>query len=89
VAGVTGRQGMLAPPRHLVPPLIYSEVHVRPLSDLYFRIRLMSLITVRYFSHFMSNLPSKLESFIVSPNIKIMEAYRIYKAMLCMFSTEL
>jgi hypothetical protein len=35
-AGVTGQQEMLTPPWHLIPPLIYSEVRVRPLSDLYF-----------------------------------------------------
>jgi hypothetical protein len=35
-AGVTGQQEMLTPPWHLIPPLIYSEVLVRPLSDLYF-----------------------------------------------------
>jgi hypothetical protein len=35
-AGVSGRQGMLTPPRHLIPPLIYSEIHVHPFSDLYF-----------------------------------------------------
>jgi hypothetical protein len=35
-AGVTGRQGMLIPPRHLIPPLINSEVSVCPFSDLYF-----------------------------------------------------
>jgi hypothetical protein len=35
-AGATGRQGMFTPPRHLIPPLIYSEVRVRPFSDLYF-----------------------------------------------------
>jgi hypothetical protein len=34
--GVTGRQGMLTPPRHLIPPLIYSEACVRPFSGLYF-----------------------------------------------------
>jgi hypothetical protein len=33
---VTGQQGMLIPQWHLVPPLIYSEVRVRPLSDLHF-----------------------------------------------------
>jgi hypothetical protein len=27
---------MLTPPWHLIPPLIYSEVRVRPFSDLYF-----------------------------------------------------
>jgi hypothetical protein len=35
-AGVTGQQGMFTSPWHPIPPLIYSEVHVRPLSDLYF-----------------------------------------------------
>jgi hypothetical protein len=35
-AGATGRQGMLTPPWHLILPLIYSEVRVRPFSDLYF-----------------------------------------------------
>jgi hypothetical protein len=30
---------MLTPPWHLIPPLIYSEVRVRPFSDLYFRER--------------------------------------------------
>jgi hypothetical protein len=37
---------------HLIPPLIYSEARVRPFSDLYF---LMKLITVRYFCHFILN----------------------------------
>jgi hypothetical protein len=32
-AGVTGQQGMLTPPWHLTPPLIYSVVRVRPFSD--------------------------------------------------------
>ena len=36
---MTGQQGMLTPQLHLIPPpLMYSEVHVRPLSDLYFQI---------------------------------------------------
>jgi hypothetical protein len=35
-AGVAGQQEMLTPPWHLIPPLIYSEVRVRPFSDLYF-----------------------------------------------------
>jgi hypothetical protein len=33
-AGVTGQQGMLTPPWHLIPPLIYSEVRLRPFSEL-------------------------------------------------------
>jgi hypothetical protein len=39
-AGVTGQQGMLTPPWHLIPSLIYSEVRVRPFSDLYFLLDL-------------------------------------------------
>jgi hypothetical protein len=26
-AAVTGRQGMLTPPKHLIPPLVYTEVY--------------------------------------------------------------
>jgi hypothetical protein len=33
---VTGQNGMLIPPWHLIPPLIYSAVRIRPFSDLYF-----------------------------------------------------
>jgi hypothetical protein len=28
MAGVTGRQGMLNPPRHLISPLVFPEVRV-------------------------------------------------------------
>jgi hypothetical protein len=35
--GVTCQQGILTSKWHLIPPLIYSEVRVRPFSDLYFR----------------------------------------------------
>jgi hypothetical protein len=31
MAGVTGRQGMLTPPKHLIPPLVYPEVRVCPI----------------------------------------------------------
>jgi hypothetical protein len=62
-AGLTGRQGMLPSPWHLIPPLMYLDVRVRPFSDLllivacarfqlFFSIRLMRLITVRYFFSF-------------------------------------
>jgi hypothetical protein len=51
-AGVTGRQGMLTPPWHLIPPLIYSEVCLLSFSDLY--ARLMRLITVCSFFFFIS-----------------------------------
>jgi hypothetical protein len=33
---VTVQQGVLTPPWHLIPSLIYSEARIRPLSDLYF-----------------------------------------------------
>jgi hypothetical protein len=35
MAGEADQQGMLTP-CHLIPPLMYSEVPVRPFSDLYF-----------------------------------------------------
>jgi hypothetical protein len=35
-AGETGQQGIPTPSWHLVPPLIYSKVCVRPFSDVYF-----------------------------------------------------
>ena len=40
--GVTGQQGMLTPPRHLIPPLVYPGIHV------VFHIGIVRLITVRY-----------------------------------------
>jgi hypothetical protein len=51
-AGVTGQQGMLIPPWHLIPPLIYSEARVTPILWFVFPIELTRLITVRYFCHF-------------------------------------
>jgi hypothetical protein len=51
-AGVIDRQGMLTFSWHLIPPLIYSEVRVRPFSELYFPIGLTRLNTFRYFCHF-------------------------------------
>ena len=33
-AGVTGRQEMLTPPRHWIPPLVYPGVRVRPISQI-------------------------------------------------------
>jgi hypothetical protein len=35
IAGATGQQGIFTPLRHLIPPFIYSEVHVHPFSHLY------------------------------------------------------
>ena len=45
-ANVTGQQGMLTPPRYLIPHQVYPEVCVCLYSFLYFIVR---LIKVRYF----------------------------------------
>jgi hypothetical protein len=37
---------MLTPPWHLIPPLIYSEVRVRPFSDLYFLLDLRDWLLI-------------------------------------------
>jgi hypothetical protein len=34
MVGVTGQQGLLAPPVHLIPPLVYPEVRVCPILKL-------------------------------------------------------
>jgi hypothetical protein len=36
MAGVTGRQGMLTPPRHLIPPPVFPGVRVSPFVYLTF-----------------------------------------------------
>jgi hypothetical protein len=51
-AGVTGRKGMLTPPRHLMPPLVFPEVRVCPILSFVF----MRLVTVCYLCHFMKHL---------------------------------
>jgi hypothetical protein len=33
-AGVTGRQGRITPPRHLIPPEVYPEVRFLPFSQM-------------------------------------------------------
>jgi hypothetical protein len=43
-AGVTGRQGMLTPPRHLIPPLLYPEIRVCPILKFVFPIGLCYFI---------------------------------------------
>jgi hypothetical protein len=51
-AGVIDRQGMLSPPWYLIPPLIYSEVRLRPgcpFSDLYFLLDLWDWILFAIF----------------------------------------
>jgi hypothetical protein len=45
---VTGRQGMLSPPKQLIAPLVYPEVRVCPILKFLFPTVLMRLITVRY-----------------------------------------
>jgi hypothetical protein len=50
-AGVSSQQGMLTPPWYLIPPLIHSEVRVRPFWFA-FSLGLMRLITVHYFCPF-------------------------------------
>ena len=46
--GVTGQQGMLTPPRHLIPPLVYLGVCDCPTLVFVFCLGLTRLITVRY-----------------------------------------
>jgi hypothetical protein len=48
MAGVTGRQEMPTPPRHLIPPLVYLEVCVCPILKFVFPMRLLGLMTVLY-----------------------------------------
>ena len=51
----TCQQGMLTPPRHLIPPLVYPGVHVCHALILYFFFLITRLITARYlclFIHF-------------------------------------
>jgi hypothetical protein len=47
-AGVTGRQGILTPPRHLIPSLVYPEVRVCSVLGFVFPAGFLILITVRY-----------------------------------------
>jgi hypothetical protein len=56
MAGATDRQGMLTPPRHLIPPPVFPWVRVSPFVYLTCNSYLISrLITVRYLGHFMEN----------------------------------
>jgi hypothetical protein len=45
--GVTGRQGMRPPLRHLFPPMVYPEVRDYPILRFVFPTGLLRLITVR------------------------------------------
>jgi hypothetical protein len=47
MASVTGRQGMLTPPRHLIQPLVYPEVRICPILKCIVSTRLLKLTTVR------------------------------------------
>jgi hypothetical protein len=51
-AGATGRQGMLTPPRHLIPPLVFPEVRVCSILGFVFPTGFMRLITFRYLCYF-------------------------------------
>jgi hypothetical protein len=51
-ADVTGRQGMLTPPWHLIPLLVYPEVRVFPILWFVFPTELMRSMTVCYTCHF-------------------------------------
>jgi hypothetical protein len=53
-AGKTGRQGMLTPSRHLIPPLVNPGVHVCSIPWSVFPTGLMGLLTVWYLNHFFS-----------------------------------
>jgi hypothetical protein len=54
-ADVTGRQGMLTPPKHLIPPLVCPEVRVCSIIGFVFSTGFMRLITVRYLCYFSLN----------------------------------
>jgi hypothetical protein len=51
-AGAIDRQGMFTLLWYFIPPLIFSEVRVRPFSNLCFLYDLWDWYTVRYFCHF-------------------------------------
>jgi hypothetical protein len=50
--GVTGRQGMFTPPRHLIPPLVCPEVCVCPTFWFVFLTGLRRLMSVRNLCHY-------------------------------------
>jgi hypothetical protein len=54
-ADVTGQQGMLTPPSHLIPPLVYPEVRVCQFPDV-LPTGLMRLMTFHYLCHFIRNM---------------------------------
>jgi hypothetical protein len=53
MVGDTGQQGMLTPPRHLIPPLLEPEVCVGPIFGFVFPIGFMRLLTVRNLCYFL------------------------------------
>jgi hypothetical protein len=50
--GATGRQGVLTPPMHLMPPLIYPDVYGGPILKFVFPTGPMRLVNVRYLCYF-------------------------------------
>jgi hypothetical protein len=48
LAGVLGRQGMLTSLKHLIPSLIYPDVHGCPILKFVFPTRLVRLMTAPY-----------------------------------------
>jgi hypothetical protein len=52
MADVTGQQGMLTSLKHLIPPLVYSEVRVCPILWFVFPTRFIKLMIARYLCHF-------------------------------------
>jgi hypothetical protein len=51
-ADVNSRQGMLTPPRHLIPPLVYLEVRVCPHSQIYISYRTYEVDDCSLFTSF-------------------------------------
>jgi hypothetical protein len=89
--GVTGRQGMLTPPRHLIPPLVYPEVSVCHILRFVFSTGLTKLMTVRYSCYFIVHVQilirkstpvqrkkKELQTFWASRRISITEKFLIF-----------
>jgi hypothetical protein len=50
---VTGRQRMLTPPRHLIPPLVYPEGYICLILKFVFPTGLMRFMSAHYLCYFM------------------------------------
>jgi hypothetical protein len=55
MAGVTSQQGMLTPPSHLIPPLVYPKVRVCLFPKFIFPTGFMRLIQCSFFMLFYEN----------------------------------